>query len=143
MFYTFAQITYKFHRLTLMKNKFTFFLWATLLWSLQGHAQNNLQGTVYDANTSEPLTGATVSIKNTQIGTVTDFDGNFTLGHGETYPLEVQVSYLGFETQVFRLAGYQLLKIYLAPSRTALNEIIVTSRRRSEAVQQIPIPIAV
>ncbi len=41
------------------------------------------------------------------------------------------------------MAGPQLLKIYLAPESTSLNEIIVTSRRRSEAVQEIPIPIAV
>src|SRR5690606_28393893 len=126
-----------------MKNKLPFFLFATVLWALQGHAQHALQGTVYDATTSHPLAGATVLIKNTQYGTVTDFDGNFTLSQGDTYPLEIQVSHLGYGTQEFKLAGHQLLKIYLAPNSTHLNEIIVTSRRRSEAVQEIPIPIAV
>ena len=74
---------------------------------------------------------------------MTDFDGNFILAHGESYPFVMEVSYLGYRTQEFRLAGPQLLKIYLAPESTSLNEIIVTSRRRSEAVQEIPIPIAV
>ena len=126
-----------------MKNKLTYLLLAAILATLQGHGQNELQGTVYDAHTSEPLAGATVHIKQTERGTVTDVGGNFVLAHDGSYPLEIQVSYLGYQTQEFRLAGYQLLKIYLAPSSTALNEIIVTSRRRSEAVQEIPIPIAV
>lgn len=118
-------------------------LLIVLLTIANSNAQQSLQGTVYDASTSEPLAGATVHIKGTQSGAVTDFDGNFILGHGESYPFVMEVSYLGYQTQEFRLAGPQLLEIYLAPSSTALNEIIVTSRRRSEAVQEIPIPIAV
>lgn len=115
----------------------------TLLWATFSNAQIALKGTVYDASTSEPLVGATILIKNSESGTVTDVDGTFTLEHDEIYPVILEVSYLGYETQEFRLAAPQLLEIYLTPSSTSLNEIIVTSRRRSEAVQEIPIPIAV
>lgn len=126
-----------------MKTKLILLTQFTLLWATFANAQIALKGTIYDASTSEPLVGATILIKNSESGTVTDLDGTFTLEHNEIYPVILEVSYLGYETQEFRLAAPQLLEIYLTPSSTSLNEIIVTSRRRSEAVQEIPIPIAV
>ncbi|WP_108425412.1 TonB-dependent receptor [Flagellimonas amoyensis] len=126
-----------------MKNKIYLLVYFPFLWTTLVNAQQELRGTVYDASTSEPLVGATLVVQNTQNGTVTDFEGSFRLEHTENYPITIEVSYLGYETKEFRLAAPQVLEIYLTPSSTSLNEIIVTSRRRSEAVQEIPIPIAV
>jgi iron complex outermembrane receptor protein len=126
-----------------MKTKLILLIHLSLLWATFAKAQNTLNGTVYDSSTSEPLVGATILIRDSEYGTVTDTEGKFSLEHGSSYPILVEVSYLGYETREFKLAGPQLLEIYLTPSSTSLNEIIVTSRRRSEAVQEIPIPIAV
>lgn len=126
-----------------MKTKLILLIHFSLLWATFAKAQNTLNGTVYDSSTSEPLVGATILIRDSEYGTVTDTEGKFSLEHGSSYPILVEVSYLGYETREFKLAGPQLLEIYLTPSSTSLNEIIVTSRRRSEAVQEIPIPIAV
>ncbi|WP_318344650.1 TonB-dependent receptor [Flagellimonas baculiformis] len=126
-----------------MKSKIYLLVYFPFLWTTLANAQQELRGTVYDASTSEPLVGAAIVVQNAQNGTVTDFEGNFRLDHTENYPIAIEVSYLGYETKEFRLAAPQILEIYLTPSSTSLNEIIVTSRRRSEAVQEIPIPIAV
>lgn len=126
-----------------MKNRLYLLTYFPFLWATFSSAQHVLNGAVYDASTSEPLVGATVLIQNSNNGTVTDTEGKFSLEHEGAYPIVVEVSYLGYETREFRLASPQLLEIYLTPSSTSLNEIIVTSRRRSEAVQEIPIPIAV
>lgn len=126
-----------------MRTKLILLIHFSLLWATFAKAQNTLKGTVYDSSTSEPLVGATILIKNSDYGTITDTEGKFSLEHEGTYPIVLEVSYLGYEPKEFRLASHQLLEIYLTPSSTSLNEIIVTSRRRSEAVQEIPIPIAV
>ncbi|MCR9226834.1 MAG: TonB-dependent receptor [Flavobacteriaceae bacterium] len=126
-----------------MKNRLYLLTYFPFLWTTFSSAQQVLNGAVYDASTSEPLVGATVLVQNSGSGTITDTEGSFSLEHGGAYPVVVEVSYLGYEAQTFRLAAPQLLEIYLTPSSTSLNEIIVTSRRRSEAVQEVPIPIAV
>lgn len=115
----------------------------SLIWVPSTHAQQLLKGTVYDASDSTPLMGANVTIQNSDMGAVTDTDGRFSMEYTGGYPLSIAVSYLGYQTREFGLAGPQYLEIYLDPASTSLDEIIVTSRRRSEAVQEIPIPIAV
>ena len=48
------------------------------MFSLFGFSQNGtVTGTVSDSETNEPLPGVNVVVKNTTIGTNTDFDGNF------------------------------------------------------------------
>ena len=42
-------------------------------------AQNSITGKVMDSENDEPLIGASVLVKGTTTGTITDFDGNFTL----------------------------------------------------------------
>ena len=58
-------------------------------------AQRTISGTITDAETGEPLIGANVLIPTTSAGTVTDYDGNFTLDipEGET---AIIVSYTGY-----------------------------------------------
>lgn len=55
-----------------------------------------VKGTVVDAN-GEAIIGASVQVKGTTIGTITDFDGNFTLDVPENAVL--RISYIGFITQ--------------------------------------------
>lgn len=50
-------------------------------------AQNTIKGILKDQNTGEPLIGATVLIKGTTQGTITDFDGAFILRTSEQLPM--------------------------------------------------------
>ena len=62
--------------------------------SMTGFAQ--ITGTVVDAETNEPLPGATVVIKGTQNGTTTDFDGLFSIS-GASIGDTLVITYIGFE----------------------------------------------
>ena len=48
-------------------------------------SQTKISGKVTDASTGDPIPGASVIIENTTIGTLTDFDGNFSLEGNTKY----------------------------------------------------------
>lgn len=87
-------------------------------------------GTVLDEN-GEPVIGATVSVKGTNLVTVTDIDGRFELKvpNGST----LSVSYLGYTTAEVPATG-ENLTISLKPDERQLAEVVVTALgiRRSE-----------
>ena len=72
-----------------------FLSFALLLMSTIMYAQTEISGTVVDT-TGESVIGATVKEKGTSNGTVTDFDGNFTLKVNEGAILVI--SYIGYQT---------------------------------------------
>ena len=80
-------------------------------------------GKVVEAGTNEPLPGATVVVKGTTIGAVTDFDGNFTIQADEGS--EVVFSYLGYEELSAPLKNGGIYAMVV--DRNTLSEIIVTS----------------
>ena len=80
-------------------------------------------GKVVESETNEPLPGATIVVKGTSIGSVTDFDGNFSINAEDGS--EVEISYLGYETLIVTLkkgATYSL-----EVDRNTLSEVVVTS----------------
>ncbi|MGB0376402.1 MAG: carboxypeptidase-like regulatory domain-containing protein, partial [Flavobacteriaceae bacterium] len=70
-----------------------------------------------------PLPGATVQVKGTNVGTTTDFDGNFTIEAGADDVLVV--SFVGFTTQEVAVGGQDSLNIVLEADNE-LDEIVVT-----------------
>ena len=65
-----------------MRNHLKHFLMLavlTLCFAATAGAQATVKGTVVDAENNEPLIGATVTVGGTGLGTVTDYEGNFTL----------------------------------------------------------------
>ena len=85
--------------------------------------QARVTGKVSDVN-NEPLPGATVLVKGTSRGTVTDVDGSYTIqaGSGET----LVFSFVGFETKEFAVGASSIINITLSEG-VALNEIVVTA----------------
>ena len=73
------------------------FLFCMLLPSFVIDQQITLKGNVIDDDSNESLSGVTLLIKGTSLGTSTDFDGNFTIISkvGDT----LVVSFLGMKTQ--------------------------------------------
>lgn len=94
-------------------------------------AQGTVTGTVVDSEMEGPLPGANVRVAETSTGTVTDFDGRFTLKVKETSGT-LEVSFMGYETATFDFTvadgqTVDLGEILLSPDADALEEIVVTS----------------
>ncbi len=79
-----------------------------------------LTGTVVDAK-GEPIIGATIKVKGSSTGTVTDIDGNFSV---EAKPgVTLEISYVGFKTTEVK-AGANM-KVTLNEDSQSLNEVVV------------------
>ncbi len=82
-------------------------------------------GAVVDSKTKETVIGASVLIKGTTRGTVTDFDGKFEL---EVKKGDVLViSYMGYTTKNIRIKGQKVLSVTLSEDAKALGEVVVTA----------------
>lgn len=84
-----------------------------------------VKGLVVD-ETGEPLIGVNIIIKGTSKGTVTDFDGNFTLPLSDNQPVVLQVTYIGFKTKEVRATVGKTLRIVMSDDSEMLSEVIVT-----------------
>ena len=83
--------------------------------------QVNVNGIVKDA-TGETVIGASVMVKGTKTGTVTDFDGKF---HVECTPgATLVISYIGYQTQEVKAADG--MNVVLQEAANDLNEVVVT-----------------
>lgn len=99
--------------------------------SSQSYAQaqeRTISGKVIDAASNEPLIGAEVVIRGTNIGTmVVASDGSFSL----TYDLSVvtdpvlETSFLGYQTSKESILGKSVINIILRPSNEMLEELVV------------------
>lgn len=87
------------------------------------YAQSKVVGTVVD-ETGEPVIGASVVVKGTTNGSVTDLDGNFTLS-GVDRNSTIEISYIGYLTQSVKYSGQASLKITMKEDNKALDEVVV------------------
>ena len=82
----------------------------------------DVKGKVVDA-TGEPVIGATVTEEGTTNGTITDFDGNFTLPLSDDGAL--LVSFIGYKPQTIKPKGSEMLQIVLKEDNQMLDEVVV------------------
>lgn len=93
---------------------------VTLGLAAQGITVN---GVVLD-ETSEPIIGASVVVKGTTTGTVTDLDGKFSLNNVPSQAT-LSVSYIGYTTKEVKVNGQRNLKVTLATDDQLLDEVVV------------------
>lgn len=104
---------------------------TTFAWS------QTISGKVVDSETGEGLPGATVSVKGSSEGVVTDIDGNFIINSDVSSELEI--SFIGFQT-ITVPGGGDLGTISLDPSSVGLQEVMVVA---SFAVdRKTPVPVS-
>ena len=92
-----------------------------LMVGMAAFAQTTVQGTVIDAANGEPIIGASVLEIGTTNGTITDFDGNFTLNVKPGAKLSI--SYMGYKTQELEAKG--TLAVRLSEDTEVLDEVVV------------------
>ncbi|MEY8685057.1 SusC/RagA family TonB-linked outer membrane protein [Bacteroides sp. AN502(2024)] len=95
----------------------------------------NVQGKVVDATTGESIIGANIVIKGTTIGTITDFDGNFTLeaNVGST----LTATFIGYVPQEIKLKDTQPLRIKLVENAKELGEVVVVGYGTQKKISSI------
>lgn len=100
-------------------------------------AQNIIRGEVVDGSTGEGLISASVVIKGTTEGAITDIDGSFQVETRQPYPITLVISYVGYsEKEVIVESGQATLKIELGEDAITIAAIEVKGRRISEKQQQ-------
>lgn len=108
-----------------MKRKLTWFVCFLYLGIGIGLAQTrSVKGTVISEEDEMPIIGASVLVKGTSQGTITDFDGRFELSIPSDAKTLV-VSYVGMETQ--EIAVQPVLKVMMRSSSKALDEVVVVA----------------
>ena len=125
-----------------MKKSYNWLLVGIFLLVSTTAALAQITGTVVDAETNTPIPGVNVAIEGTLIGTVTDFDGNFSLAYEEADGTLI-VSYVGFETVKLPLTGEDNIGVIpLTISEVGLEEVriiasVAVDRKTPVAVSTI------
>lgn len=101
----------------------------------QQQATFTIKGTIVDVQ-GEPVIGATIQVKGSTTGTITDIDGNFSLNVSKNSTL--QITYIGYITQEIVVRNATKLRITLAEDTKTLDEVVVigfgtTSVRKNSA----------
>ncbi|MFD1605549.1 SusC/RagA family TonB-linked outer membrane protein [Flavobacterium artemisiae] len=117
-----------------MKKKLNSFLWLCILLISIGITaqetkpliQSKLEGTVIDAATKEPIIGASINIKGTTHGVVTDFDGKFYFQTGQKLPYTLIVTFLGYKRAEV-VVNENPVTISLTEEQNQLSEVVVTA----------------
>ncbi|SEF46539.1 SusC/RagA family TonB-linked outer membrane protein [Algoriphagus boritolerans] len=100
------------------------FLWGSVGWA---NAQYTVSGTVADERTGDAMIGASILLKGTTTGTITDLDGGFSITLPTNDPATLIFSSIGYLTQNVEVApGVTILNIKLKQDATNLEEVVVT-----------------
>lgn len=91
-----------------------------LMLSVASFADISVKGTVIDADNSEPLIGVSILVKGTTEGTITDFDGNFSMTVPDKATL--QLSYVGYKT--IELRAVENMQIIMESDAQQLQEVV-------------------
>ncbi len=126
-----------------MNLRFTALLVLICISIFQSFAQNIVIGIVKDAQTKDVLIGATVMIKGTSLGSVTDTNGEFSLETSNDFPFVLEIKYLGYDDAELTVINSKKVEIFLQETFSSLKEVTVTARRRIEELQEIPLSVAV
>ena len=93
------------------------------LTAIVANAQQRVTGRVVDEH-GEPVIGASVAVKGTGTGCVTDIDGRFTLAKVKP-DQAIAVSYVGFATQTMTIGNNTSLTVTLKANDAVLDEVVV------------------
>ena len=108
----------------LLKGRTMCIMILCILSSLVVTAQTKITGKVIGSDDKQPIIGATVKIKGTNVGVVTDVNGNFTLSGKTGYVLVI--SYIGYQAKTVTVTGASLYQLRSDVTNSTLNEVVVT-----------------
>lgn len=112
-----------------------------LLFAFQTSAQTTITGKV--VSEGETLIGANISLVGTNQGTVTDLGGKFQLEVSQSFPINLNISYTGYEDKLVEItaANKDNISIELASGAVSLNQVVVGASRYAESIIEAPVAI--
>ncbi|WP_421943425.1 TonB-dependent receptor [Pedobacter sp.] len=115
---------------------------SIILYASYSFAQNPITGKIKGPSGSI-IPNATIKVRGTNFTAKANEQGIFTIDARQEPPFYIQVSSVGYKPQDFQILKIQDTVELVLVEDTQLDEIVVTSRRRSEVLQDVPIPITV
>lgn len=126
------------------KNAFLKGLFVLLLLSANlVAAQTTISGSVVDAENNEAIPGANIIVVGSNTGTVADFDGNFSINTSSSFPLTLEVSYIGFGTKQIEVTSADQTLVIALDYGQSLDEVVISASRRTEKVLDAPASISI
>ena len=104
------------------------------------YSQTNISGSVVD-NNGQPIPGANIIVVGTATGTVTDFDGRFTLTVNQSPPFSVEASSIGFETVISKVTTNNQILNFVLIEGTSLDEVVISASRTPERIFESPVTV--
>src|SRR5690606_2385365 len=120
-----------------MKTIFSLFLFLCI--SLT-YSQTTISGSVTD-DTGQPVPGANVIVLGTTTGTVTDFDGGFTLSVDKNPPFTIEISSVGFTTVSQEVTSNNQTFTIVLKEGTELDEVVISASRTPERIFESPVTV--
>ena len=119
-----------------------------IIFGLTAEAQNRISLTVLDSGSRDPLLGAIVRIKGTQLGALTDESGKATLKDVPEGRQILEISYTGYLTRIFATSfpldsGHSSALILLSALGQELEEVTVTATRTNSRIEDLPMKVEV
>lgn len=99
-----------------------FFLSMELVWA----QTSTVTGIVVSDEDGEPVVGASVLVKGTTLGTVTDIDGKFSIGNVPHSAKVLQISFVGMQTQEIAIK-HGIIRVVLKSDSEMLDEVMVVA----------------
>lgn len=118
-----------------MKVSMKSFIILVLLWTTVVVEAATIKGFVKEHPTKDPLIGASIQVKGTTIGAITDIDGHFELDNLKEGNYTLIISYVSFKTKEMnvKLSSQPIeLEIILEPDSKQLSEVTVVARKNLE-----------
>jgi iron complex outermembrane receptor protein len=110
-----------------------FFLYSLLItfFPVLIFAQHTVKGSIYDAQSGDPLPGAHISVKNSFINAVSDLNGTFSIANLKPGSYTIVFTYLGFEPveKTISLPGAPALEIRMQQRAIMEDEVVITATR--------------
>ncbi|WP_188652131.1 TonB-dependent receptor [Yeosuana aromativorans] len=104
------------------------------------NAQTTITGSVVD-DSGQPIPGANVIVVGTTTGTVSDFDGAFSLKTNLNPPFSLQASSVGFETVTQEITSNNQTVNFILKEGTSLDEVVISASRTPERIFESPVTV--
>ena len=110
-----------------MGKRFLLILTCLIMSASMSFAQQRVTGQVLDADSGEPVIGASVVIKGTGTGAPTDVNGRFTINNVPNDAKSLMVSYIGMKTKEVTINKSGNMRIFLQPELRNIDEVMVVA----------------